>query len=100
MGVEQLTFSFTAVQWLVMAAIGLYAWFVGRLSASAREVQELRLRIVTLEERLKHVPSQPEVSEMGAQLTKLDAQTEGLNRELKTMHTQLSRIEQYLLNNK
>ena len=54
MSFTDMTFSFEAVRWLLLSAIGVYAWFIGRQSASAAELLELRTRLTTLEAQMAH----------------------------------------------
>mgnify|MGYP002130296384 CR=1 FL=1 len=46
MSFTDMTFSFEAMRWIVLTAIGIYAWFIGRQSASSAELLELRTRLV------------------------------------------------------
>ena len=55
MSFTDMTFSFEAVRWLLLSAIGVYAWFIGRQSASAAELLELRTRLTTLEAQMAQV---------------------------------------------
>lgn len=100
MNLEQVTFSFSTVQWLVLAAIGVYSWFVGRLSASAKDVTELRMRVIEMETTLEHMPTSGQMAQLNAQLSKLDAEMDGIQRELNKNNAILDRINSYLLNNK
>jgi predicted nucleic acid-binding Zn-ribbon protein len=88
------------MQWIVMAAIGIYAWFVGRLSASAKDVTDLRLRVAQVEEHLKHIPSPDQITELHGQLQKLDAETRSNNNELRGIRESVNIISKYLLENK
>ena len=57
MGLTELNFSFEAMRWIVITAIGIYAWVIDRQSASAKELLDLRTRITTLEAMMNQVPS-------------------------------------------
>lgn len=98
--VESLMFSASTVQWIVMAAIGIYAWIVGRQSASNKEVLDLRLRLAEFETVLKNLPTHQDLSELEARLERMIATQEGIFRELKPITQQLNRINDYLLNHK
>lgn len=93
MSFTDMTFSFEAVRWLVVSVIGVYAWFIGRQSASAAELLELRTRLTTLEAQMAQVPSQ-------AQLHELVATVAGLSARMEPVARSVDRIENYLLNQK
>lgn len=100
MDISDVKFSFNAVQWLVTAAIGIYAWFVGRQAASAKELLELRTRLIQIEAAMKQVPSQTTMMEVLKRLERVDTELRGLGRELKPINSNLDRINTYLLNHK
>lgn len=93
MSFTDMTFSFEAMRWIVLTAIGIYAWFIGRQSASAAELLELRTRLTTLEAQMAQVPSQ-------AQLHELVATVAGLAARIEPVARSVDRIENYLLNQK
>lgn len=66
MSFTDMTFSFEAMRWIVLTAIGIYAWFIGRQSASSAELLELRTRLTTLEAQMARVPSQSQLHELVA----------------------------------
>ena len=66
MSFTDMTFSFEAMRWIVLTAIGIYAWFIGRQSASSAELLELRTRLTTLEAQMAQVPSQSQLHELVA----------------------------------
>lgn len=100
MPVENLSFSLTTVQWLLMVAIAIYAWWVGRQSATLAEVVALRERVVELEVRMKQVPNQEALTHMVAKLAHLDANLVAMAAALQPINANLDRINQYLLNQK
>ena len=55
MSFTDMTFNFEAMRWLVLSAIGVYTWIIGRQSASAAELLELRTRLTTLEAQMAQV---------------------------------------------
>lgn len=100
MGVDQLTFSFPVIQWLIMLMVGLYTWYVGRQSASARDLLDLRERIIRLESDMKNVPSQAALHELMSRLERVDSALQHTSASLEAMTMNLERINSYLLNNK
>ena len=71
MSFTDMTFSFEAMRWIVLTAIGIYAWFIGRQSASSAELLELRTRLTTLEAQMAQVPSQSQLHELVATVASL-----------------------------
>lgn len=95
----EMQFSFEAVRWIVMAALGVYAWFIGRQAASAAELLELRTRITTLEVEMKQVPSQQQLHELSSSLARLVGSVEAVGERITPIARGLDRVEGYLLNN-
>lgn len=93
-------FNFEAVRWLVTSAIGFYAWLIGRQSASAKELLELRTRLTTLEAEIKQVPSQTQLHELVAQITRVSGSVEAVAARMEPMGRSLDRVESYLLHQK
>lgn len=100
MNVDELQFSFGFVQWLIMGAVGLYAWWVGRQSASQKDLLDLRTRLVKLEVEMAQVPSQAALHELNARLERVTANSDATVKSLDSMQQSLSRINDYLLNSK
>lgn len=100
MNLEQLNFSFSAVQWLLMAVIGVYSWFTSRQAASAQELLELRTRIVALEEHVRHLPDQSAVTDLLGDMKAVRAELTGVKDALAPLARSLDRINDYLLREK
>lgn len=100
MGVEDITFSFEAMRWIVTSAIGIYAWVIGRQSASAREMLELRTRLTQLEAEIRQVPSASELHEVARRLEGVDARLDGIAESVQPIARSLERINDYLLRQK
>lgn len=60
----------------------------------------LNTRLTTLEERIRHMPTSDELSELEGTVKAIDERTEGLAEAIATIRTQLSRIENFLLQHK
>jgi len=97
MNFEEINFGFETVRWLMMTAIGVYAWFVGRQSASGKELLELRTRIIQVETELQQLPRQAEVHEMALKVERLDVSVRGMGQHLNEMRASVRRIEDYLM---
>ncbi len=100
MNITEMTFDFEGMKWLVMAVIGIYTWFIGRQSASAAELLELRTRLITLEAKMAQVPSQAQLHELVASVAKLSGTVETVAARIEPVARSVDRVENYLLNNK
>ena len=98
MNISELGFSLADVQWLVMAAIAVYTWFIGRMSASNKETVEIRERVVALEANVKNMPSEASVRELIGRLERLTAYNEGTKQQLDAVQHSVNRINDFLLN--
>ena len=100
MNFEEMQFSLSNVQWLVMAAIGIYTWMVGRASASNKEIVDLRERVVALEVEMKNMPSEATVRELIGKLESMAAHNAGTEKQLGLLQTNVNRIHDFLLENR
>lgn len=106
---DDMEFSLSAVQWLLMAAIGVYAWIIRKDSATKAESDEkflkyetelvaMQTRLVQLEAEMKNMPSEASVRELIGRLGELTAHNEGTKQQLNTMQHSVNRLHDYLLN--
>lgn len=100
MNFTDMTYSFETVRWLVMAAIGIYAWFVGRQSASGADLLDLRTRITTLEAQMAQVPSQQQLHELVANVERIRGSIEAVGARIEPLTHSVNRVEDYLLHKK
>ena len=100
MSFTDMTFSFEAVRWIVLTAIGIYAWFIGRQSASSAELLELRTRLTTLEERMRQVPPQKDFHEMAVRLAQMAGAVEVVAARIEPLSRSVDLMNDYLLNKK
>jgi len=96
MNVESMQFGFETVRWLVVTAIGIYAWFIGRQSASAQELLELRTRIVKMEAELKHVPKREDFHVLAIQVERMDVALETIGSRLDSLNATVLRMDDWL----
>ena len=87
-----LKLGFAEVQWIVVTALGIYAWIIQKHSASAKEMLDLHLRVIALENSMKDMPTRVDISNLQGQLNTVISQLGGVEKGVK-------RIEDYLLNN-
>jgi len=97
MNFDELNFGFETVRWLVVSAIGVYAWFIGRQSASATEFLELRTRIAKLEAEMQQIPRQAEFHELALKFERLDVSVRALTQNMSETGRAVRRIEDYLM---
>ena len=100
MDASEITFSLGFVQWLITAGVGIYAWYIGKQSASVRETIELRERLVALEGAMREVPSQQMMAIVTNKLERLDAEIGSTNKHLNALNASVNRISDFLMNNK
>lgn len=100
MNFNELTFNWQFLQWIVMAVVGVYSWLIGRQSASQKELLDLRIRITQLEETVKSLPTQQQVTKLIEKLSSNEATLTQLSDRLSGLSHQLNNINQFLLKTK
>lgn len=95
---SQMIFDFETVRWLVTGALGIYAWVIGRQSASAQELLDLRTRVTKLESEMRQVPSQQQLHELVINVERLAGSVGALTERIEPMRHSLNRVENHLLN--
>jgi hypothetical protein len=100
MNVDDMQFSLGFVQWLIVAIVGGYTWWVGKQSASNLELVQLRERIIEIETKLLYMPSQSEVAALSARLERVIASSEAAKEVMESAQLTLNRINDFLLHNK
>ena len=98
MNLDDMQFSFDAVQWLIMGVIGVYTWMVSRATATNKEVVDLRVRVVALEENIKNMPTEASVLKLIGRLERLTAHHEGTQQSIEALQHGVNRINDFLLN--
>ena len=97
---EGLKFSFCENNWNVGTVLGIYIWFVNKQSASSKEVLDLRVRVVELENTVKDMPSKLEIARLEGQVETIKTQLNAANNSIGNVQKGVTRIENYLLDNK
>ncbi|NUE95520.1 MULTISPECIES: DUF2730 family protein [unclassified Gilliamella] len=100
MNFNELTFNWQFLQWVVMAVVGVYSWLIGRQSASQKELLDLRIRVTQVEETVKSLPTQHQVTKLIEKLSSNEATLNQLSDRLSGLSRQLDNINQFLLKNK
>ena len=90
---ESINFSFQEAHWIVITVLALYTWFINKQSASAKEMLDLRMRVVELENAVKDMPSKVDVENLRGELN-------SLNKQMDSVQHGVRRIEQWLIDNK
>jgi hypothetical protein len=96
MDLNELNFGFQSVQWLILTVLGVYTWLTNRQAASAKEMLELRTRIVALEERIRHLPDHAAITELLGDMKAVRAELAGMH----AISRAVDRINDYLLREK
>ncbi|MHA7915511.1 hypothetical protein [Alloalcanivorax xenomutans] len=97
MELGELTFSFSNMQWILTVLVGIYAWLIGRQSARATEVLEMRSRLIALETAMKSVPTTDQLSNLVERLAGLEARLGGIAESMIPVAKNLDRVNDYLL---
>ena len=97
---ESLKFSFSETNWIVGTVLGIYIWFVNKQSASSKEVLDLRVRVVELENTVKDMPSKLEIARLEGQVETIKTQLNAASNSIGNVQKGVTRIENYLLDNK
>ena len=97
---ESLKFSFSETNWIVGTVLGIYIWFVNKQSASSKEVLDLRVRVVEPENTVKDMPSKLEIARLEGQVETIKTQLNAANNSIGNVQKGVTRIENYLLDNK
>lgn len=100
MNLQDIEFSFSAMQWILTSAIGVYSWLIGRQAASGKELLELRTRLTTLEAQVHSVPSKADLSALAGDLKAVRAELHGTRDALQASVRSVDRINQFLLEQK
>ncbi|MBI0114220.1 MULTISPECIES: DUF2730 family protein [unclassified Gilliamella] len=100
MNFNELTFNWQFLQWVVMAVVGVYSWLIGRQSASQKELLDLRIRVTQIEETVKSLPTQHQVTKLIEKLSSNEATLTQLSDRLSGLSHQLNNINQFLLKTK
>ena len=90
---ETLKFNFSEANWIVTTILGIYIWFINKQSASAKEMLDLRMRVVELENAVKDMPSKVDVENLRGELN-------SLNKQMDSVQHGVRRIENWLIDNK
>lgn len=93
---------------LVTFAIALAAWLrkpgedakTALQSHISTEHAGLREKVSTMEERIKHMPTSDELSELEGTVKAIRAQIEAISTSLAAVHSSQKLVETYLLNSK
>lgn len=97
---ETLKFNFSEANWIVTTILGIYIWFINKQSASAKEMLDLRMRVVELENAVKDMPSKLEIARLEGQVETIKTQLNAANNSIGNVQKGVTRIENYLLDNK
>ncbi len=100
MNADELYFGSEFLRWLVVIGFALYSFFSNRQSAKQTEMAELTKKVVTLEADLSHIPTRQQISLLFERLGKMEAEIDGLSRQLEPINASLNRINDYLLKHK
>lgn len=90
---EEIKLGLSEVQWVFTIVLTILFWYLRRESASSKEVLDLRLHVVELENAIKDMPSKVDIAMLQGQLNTVNSKLVSVDKGVK-------RIEDYLLTNK
>ena len=108
MNYEMGRFWLGALNVLGTVAVAVYTWIATRDKDNAQHIKAVEValtaavaahtsRIERLENDIKHLPTQPEFSELQGDMRAMKATQEAIQRETHTVRLALTRIEDHLL---
>jgi len=90
----------TAAMWLRKPGVDAAGAVSALKEATAMKLELLNNRLTTLEERVQHMPTSDELSELEGTVRAIDERTVGLAEAVTTIRTSVARIENFLLHTK
>ncbi|MCU4601875.1 DUF2730 domain-containing protein [Acinetobacter ursingii] len=104
---EKLQMGFDEVQWVVTSIIIILMWYLKRESASAKEVLDLRLRVIELENSVKDLPSKLDIANLQGEMRGINEKLLSTNDRISSTNDMIDKVERgverlsnYLLENK
>jgi len=97
---EAVRLAATVAQWLITGGVAIYAWIANRQAANAKEVEELRGRVIALEEQMRHLPDQSLVTDLSGDLKAVRAELQGVRETIAPLVRSVDRINDYLLSHR
>jgi len=97
---EDVRFYIGLGQWVLMGAVGLYAWLANRQKVSSDDMTHLSTRVTTLEEQMRHLPDQKMVNELAGDMKAVKSDLTAIRESIVPLARSMERINDYLLNSK
>lgn len=86
--------------WIFNAGLAYYVFVSGRKLAKDTEVQEIKQRIIALEERVKNVPDHHAIAQMTGDMKAIRAEIHALQTAMSALNRNVDRVNDYLLSHK
>jgi hypothetical protein len=100
---EHVDTALRVLQFLLWVAVGLYTWVSNRdratkeqLDALEAQVHGLKVEMVRLEERVRHLPSERAFAALANQVGEMVGQMRGLRDIVESVGRQYERVDDYL----
>ncbi|MBL4838395.1 MAG: hypothetical protein JKY34_12545 [Kordiimonadaceae bacterium] len=100
MNADELYFGSEFIRWVVVIAFAIYSFNANRQSVKQTVFDEMNRKIITMESQMAHVPTRQQISLLFERLGKMEAEIDGLSKQLKPIDSSLNRINDYLLSHK
>lgn len=86
------------LQTLAIIGIGLVTWLRKPGEDAGLAIEAVHNRVTTLEERIKHMPTSDELSELEGTVKAINERTLGLAEAIGSVRASQARVESFLLN--
>lgn len=97
---EDLKLDVQLLQFVCMFGLALYTFISNRRVAKDTELQEVKSRVTVVEEKVKHMPSHQTIAEMMGDIKAVRAELKGITVQIERVEIDVTRVNDYLLNNK
>lgn len=94
---EVVRFGWDIAQTLLIAAVGIMNWLNNRQKATAAEMSSHAVRIAKLESRIESLPTQDDLKEISASVSKISGDFREFKGEMHGVSLLLSKIHEFLL---
>ena len=97
MDYEQAAFWWNVLLTIAMSVIGLYAWITARQKANRETIDEVDIRVVRLEEQIKHMPRKSDMDTLHGRITEVAEVQKRMEGEMHQINHTLRLINDFLI---
>ena len=97
MDYEQAAFWWNVLLTIAMSFIGLYAWITARQKANRETIDEVDIRVIRIEEHMKHIPNKREMDTLHRRITEVGEVQKRMEGEMHQINHTLRLINEFLI---